>query len=357
MAGLSATAIADFVETTNEATQTGFYQDVTDEFHQFEFVGRVVPQLGRKKKKTRSTVQGTGIKWFVGVTPAPDMEETGLYAPTTGTNTDHTKSMKVEMAMGRSHWQYDDREAAFQGTSVERLLDYLQVREDYAKRTFAIGMEKKWWQGASVSTASPPNFIRLIDWIQMGSVTAFGFNGSDPAGWAAGLGGLSRATYTGLKNGTGRFTVMDDGDLFPLWEKAKRHCHFIGAIDYKRLVDGMPDHVYYTGDANITEYQTYLTLANDNLKVDAGRYRGMSQFKGSPVCWVDALDAVAARPIYGINWKSFEYVELPGYGMKRNRPMPVGAHQEHVWRVVNNWIGQTICYDPRSNFVLHWVAS
>lgn len=356
MPGLSANAIADFIVGTNEATLENRYQDITQSYNQYEFVGRVVSQAGRPKKKTRYTIQGTGIKWFIGVNPGADAEETGLYAPTTGTNVDHLKSMQVEMAMGRSQWQYDDREAAFQGTGPEQLIDYIAVREDYANRSYVEMMEAKMWLGASSSTASPPNFIRLTEWFTKGSTSPFGFNGGNPTGWAGGLGGQSRSTYTGLKNGTGRFTTVSDLDLIPLWEEACRKCNFVSPINYNKLVDGMPDCVFYTGNQNIKEYKTYLSLSNDNLKVDAGRYRGMNTFQGNAVCWVPALDADTERPIMGINWKSVEFVQLPGYGMKRQKPMPVGSHQEHVWRVVNNWIGQWICYDPRSNFVLHWIA-
>jgi hypothetical protein len=360
MAGLAPNDIADFVETTNKATLKSRYQDIVQKYNQYEFAGRVVPQQGRRKKATRYSIQGTGIQWFVGVVPGAGATKTGLYAPTTGTNVDHTKSMTVQMAMGRSHWQYDDREAAFQGTGVERLLDYLSVREDYANRDYVEFMEDQTWLGGSSSSSSPPDFIGLVDWFQKyQSSSAFGFNGGNPTNWSAGLGGLSRSTYTGLKNGTAEFTVMNDNDLFPTWEEAMRKTRFVPPISYAALVNENTEAncIHYTNNTNIKEYNTYLTLANDNLRVDAGRYRGMAMFKQCPVCWVPALDADTDRPIYSLNWDSFEYVMLPGYQLKRNRPFMVGAQQEHVWRVVNDWIGQWICYDPRLNTVITWTAT
>jgi hypothetical protein len=108
------------------------------------------------------------------------------------------------------------------------------------------------------------------------------------------------------------------------------------------------------------ELTRFTRAQNDNLGLELARGPGSGTgtpvFYGAPLRWVPSFDDTtyynaAAKPIYGINWKTMYWICLEGWRMKRFGPMrkaeqPTVQHN-HVFTSAN--MG---CDNRRKNYVL-----
>ena len=91
---------------------------------------------------------------------------------------------------------------------------------------FFEGMEERMWTAPTSNTQSPRPPSGIPFWLQQSATAAFGFNGGDPSGFAAGAGGIDSDTYPNWKNGTFTYNAISDDDALDKWAEACEKCYF-----------------------------------------------------------------------------------------------------------------------------------
>ena len=151
--------------------------------------------------------------------------------------------------------------------------------------------------------------------------------GDDPYSGVGRPGGISVSDHPGYTNPTGVFDTVSDDNFFKMLDLFLEQRKMMGAVPNPRLLPDTPNDIIY-GNLNLkTAISTYLTASNENIGMDAGRYRGMPSYKGIPIVVWHAMSHVDS-PVrvtgegrgYLIDWNSFRYGVAPEYDRKITGP-------------------------------------
>jgi hypothetical protein len=130
----------------------------------------------------------------------------------------------------------------------------------------------------------------------------------------------------------------------------------MGAVPNPRLLPDTPNDVCYVQTPVHTAVTAYLDAANENVGMDAGRYRGQPTYKGIPIVVWHALGhddspvKVSTCRGYVIDWNSMEYGVQPGYDRKIEGPQPKPLHPSTVYVTSELW-HQLVCKRPDRNML------
>jgi len=336
--------------------KTNRYKDISVQKRRFEWTSRYLkgskkPIRGGLKLQEQFKVRNTGTARY-----------TGLYDGRNVATADLMKTIEVPWAMVDNNWGYDIREPAFQGGD-RAIVNWLNAREQSMYTEVAEFMETAMWTKATSDTVSPVEIWGVPTWVVKGSNTNFAFGGLDPSGFSSGVGGLSSTDYPRYANGSFKYSEVSNGDLFKKWAEAHEKCNFEPPYSYEgELSPQAPNWVNYTTYPVVSAIQDFLTTANDNLKSDAGMFRGSVTFKGTPVRSVAALDDESSdaydsqHPIYGLDWSKLYWFFQSGWDMKITGPLTL-PNQTHGRFVQMDIIGNFICVDRSALYVGHTTAS
>lgn len=182
------------------------------------------------------------------------------------------------------------------------------------------------------------------------------YGGKDP--YATGRpGGISVAQQPKFTNPVAEFNVISDDDFFDKIEQFLIQRKLMGAVPNPRLLPDTPSDVCYTQLPTATAVQRYLTASNENIGMDAGRYRGAPMYKGVPIVVWHALghpDSPVRDPdckVFVIDWNSFKYCVQPEYDRKIEGPKDLPLVPSGKYLTSELW-HQLTCDRPDRNLVM-----
>jgi len=180
------------------------------------------------------------------------------------------------------------------------------------------------------------------------------YGGDDP--YATGRpGAISVATHPKYTNPVAQFDSVSDDDYFDKLEKFFLQRKLMGVVPNPRLIPDTPNDVIYTQLPLQTAVQRYMMASNENIGMDAGRYRGAPTYKQVPfVLWhalghADSPVRIPTAVCLVVDWNSFEYNVVPSYDRKIDGPkdwplVPSGKYvTSEMWH-------QVVCHRPDRNF-------
>jgi hypothetical protein len=347
MASLKPEQLDDLVNLTFNRARKKSWVDLSLDNQEYVFAQQFMN--GKNKTPVKGGPQQT---WKIQVNNTGNSRFTGLFSKDQTAVTNLTIGAVQNWAIHTSSFSYDVNEPEFQGDDVTQIVDEIKVREHSMYNDFFESMESSLWTAPTSSTQDPRPLSGIPFWIQKNATE--GFNGGNPSGFSDGAGGVNTTTYSKWKNYTFAYTAVERDDLVAKWIKACEFTNFKAPHAYPELGGGKASWMFYTTFRLVEPLMQYLDARNDNIKDVAGTAR--VTFKGIPVmtAWElenstqDGYDS--ADPIYGINWKSFEFFFQKGKEMERKKPLQAPG-QHNVRNVFMDSICNMLCYNRRQNFV------
>lgn len=170
-------------------------------------------------------------------------------------------------------------------------------------------------------------------------------------------GSISVDDEPGFTNPTASFLAVSDADFFDKIESFLINRKMNSPVSYPKLVPDTPNDVGYFNEKVVKAIQRYLTASNENIGMDAGRYRGAATYKGIPfVVWHAAnhVDSpVRESGCIGriIDWNTFKYNVEPSYDHKIEGPDKVNLVPGGLYITSQTW-HQITCDRPDRNLYL-----
>lgn len=186
------------------------------------------------------------------------------------------------------------------------------------------------------------------------------FGGADPYNTGR-PGNITVAVQPGYTNPTARFQGVNDDDFFDKLEQFLMQRKLMGVVPNPRLIPDTPNDVAYCQLPVVTAVQRYLTASNENVGMDAGRYRGQSQYKGIPITlWhaaghPDSPVADSTCVVRVIDWNSFRYEVQPEFDRKITGPQDINGVPSAVSMASELW-HQLACDRPDRNLYMDSVT-
>jgi len=337
----------DFINLTLKNYTKTSWVDISLDLQEYVFMTKFV-------KNGITEDGGSHLNWKVQHSNTGSFQDSELYGVDKTAVTDLTTAAEVPWTKQTVNFKYDVDEDTFQSDST-RIIREVEIRKHSMFNDFAEGMEERLWTTPSTATGNPRKPYGIPYWIVNSTTAAFGFNGLHPGNHTT-VAGISRDNYPNWRNGTFTYVTTSESDLYDKWSQACEFCKFQAPHSFEELGAGESPWGFYTVYSVLSAMQRSLKASNDNIGSDVARYRGAVFFKGNPVHWVPALtDSNSAAfntndPIYGINWKTFNWVFQKGKNMVMHKPiMSAGQHTSREVHM-DNW-GQFKCINSRQNFV------
>ena len=200
----------------------------------------------------------------------------------------------------------------------------------------------------------------LPAWVTEDSNIATGafelYGGDDPYN-SGRPGGISVAAQPKYTNPVGNFQAVSDDDFFDKIETFLLQRKLMPVVPNPGLLPDTPNDVCYVQLKMATAIQRYMQASNENIEMDAGRYRGASTYKGIPFPVWHALGhpdspvaAIDCRVML-IDWNSFNYSVQPEFDRKIEGPkdMPLVPSAKYITSEL--W-HQLTCDRPDRNLLM-----
>ncbi len=159
-----------------------------------------------------------------------------------------------------------------------------------------------------------------------------GFNGGNPAGFAAGAGNVDSSVVTRWANYTDQYVNVTKTDLIRKMRKASRQTGFMSPVPHPSYARGPDRFVIYTTENVVEALEEVGEAQNENLGRDIASMDGRIMFHGNPVRWIHFLDQDVTDPIYHLNWANYYPIFLQGEYLNESRPL-MAPNQHTVSRV------------------------
>lgn len=269
------------------------------------------------------------------------------------------RKIKVVKLIDDIGWTKD--QDTLQGKSDEHINRQIQMDLVQWDLHFWEGLENRVLQmPANIIPDDDEEMFGFPAWItdNSGQTDLFDLDGGDDPTWTGSgtgrPGGLSVADYPGFTNPVGVFNQVADDDFFKMFELFLLQRKLMGAVPNPRLLPDTPNDVCYVQVPLHVAITSYLTAGNENVGMDAGRYRGQPTYKNIPIVVWHALGhpdspvRVATPRGYIIDWNSFEYGVVPEYDRKITGPEPINLVPSSQYVVAEHW-HQLNCLRPDRN--------
>ena len=285
--------------------------------------------------------------------------------PVSPVNKKNALKRKVKMVkyVDSIGWTLD--QDTLQGKSDEHIVRQIQMD--------LVDFDLHWWQDLEHMLLKLPANIDPAD-----DETAFGFpawvtddaniandtfelkGGDNPTWTGTGTGrpgSISVGDQPDYTNPVAKFSTVSDDNFFNFLEEFLLLRKLLGAVPNPRLLPDTPNDVCYTQLPLQQAIQIYMQSSNDNVGLNAGRYRGLPTYKNIPFAVWHALGhpdspvAPTTGQAYLIDWNSFAYNVQPEYDRKIEGPkdlplVPSGKYiTSEVWH-------QITCDRPDRNLKL-----
>lgn len=319
-------------------------------YPQLEVLGQLVP-----RKETQNNIEAT-------VMYQTESESSGAPAnpgdPVQPQNNKNALRRKVKMVkwLDSRGWTLD--QDSLLGKSDEHINKQIQMD--------LVEFDLHWWQDLENMMLRIPDNILPADNETLFGVPAYVtddaniaadtfelYGGDDP--YSGGRpGSISVAQHPKYTNPVAKFSVISDDNFFDFVEKFLLQRKLMGAVPNPRLLPDTPNDVLYTQLKVHNAITRYFAASNENIGMDAGRYRGMPTYKGIPIVVWHALGhpdspvAPSTCECYLLDWNSFRYTVHSEYDRKVEGPneiplVPGGRYvTSEVWH-------QLVCDRPDRN--------
>lgn len=349
----------DFVNLTNhnyvKRQKKRGWVDLSMPFQHYTFAQRFFT------KHKRMEDGGDRLEWKIQTDNIGSFTDFEFYGKVETAQADLTTKAFVEWSEQLVYYTYDINEKLMQATEPVKIVDELEIRIHSMYNDWFNGMEQRMWTAPTSDSQNPRRPYGIPFWIQKGSSAAFSFQGGDPDGFSSGAGNVAVGTVDAWKNGAFRYANLTDDDGIDKWVEACDKCQFTAPHNFNQLDAGKTDWGFYTTYPNLQVLRKFLRDQNDDLGGDVAAYRGTVLFKGNPVIWVPALTDSASsaydstNPIYGINWRVFDFFFQKGRNQQVLRPI-TPHNQPTVRKVFMINIDNFKCLNRRLCFVGHTPA-
>jgi hypothetical protein len=352
MASLTHDQIDDFVLATLDRYKRDQWIDISMILQEYHFASRWF------KEKNRPEQGGVRLNWKLRVDNQGTAKHSGLYAVDATNRKNVLTEGKQEWSKQTVNYIYDIDEDAFQ-SGPETIIREMQLNEQGLYNDIFALMETAMWTKPANDSVNPRPPSGIPTWIVKNAT--LGFTGADPAGFSSGVGGIATATYPRWKNYTGPYVQVTRDDLIEKIVNAMDLTNFKPPAPYPEIGGGDAQWGLYTVHSVLATCRQLLQSNNDNLGADVGRWSGEVLVRGVPLTWVPALtesgsDAYdSSAPVYGLNWKKFEYVYKTGRSMLKHPPKQAAMQHTVRERYMDNW-GNFACYDRRQGGFVFYVA-
>ncbi len=315
-----------------------------------------------KLMNTERVVEKTGrdISYMLVTGTDQTASAVGLFQQDDYGRGDHGVKVTIPYRHIHAYSMYDEHEIAMNG-GAEQILDMIQVQEDASLVDFAELFETFFWsKPASSSDVLTPYGVKMyvvksIIGTSAGDswpTNSGGFNGIDPAGFSAGVGGVAVADVARWKNWACKYVEVSKLDLLRKLKYAELKTNFTPPTDLALNIRSNRGRAYYTGIQNTIELTELLETQNDNLGPDLHTFEGQTMFMRKPVVYVPQLDGDSDAPFYGINWATMVMQVLAGWWMRRLGPNRLIGTQHNVFATDHDTSLNLKCTDRRKNFVM-----
>lgn len=303
--------------------------------------------------KNKTPVKGGPLQqWKLQTGKTGQARWTGMFSEDQTTVKNLMTGAEQKWAIMTTNFSYDINEPEFQGDDITMIINELQVREHDMYSGYVELMESALWTAPTSSTQDPRPMSGIPFWLQKNATE--GFNGGNPSGFSDGAGGVNTTTYSNWKNYTFGYEAVTRDDIIAKWKKAVTFTKFKAPHNYNELGGGTPNWMFYTTYRLQEPLMQFLDARNDKITDLAGTQNCL--FNSIPVETAFELENAtqdgydSTDPIYGINWKTFEYFCQKGKEMVRKKPTEAPL-QHNVRNVFMDSIGNLQCFNRRGNFV------
>lgn len=288
--------------------------------------------------------EGFALQWNVKVQRGSPARMTGMYGTDVINQKETQKTATLPFRHLTHNYAFDEHEIAM-NQGAARILQLVKVRRYDCWVEVAEKVETQLWANPDANATDDVNGIPY----HIVKNASTGFNGGHATGfsdWA----GLSRTTYSGLKNYTGNYAQVTKDDFVPTLSDALDKCHFKAPVEAP-LYNTRQSYKFYTTLVVRRKLKQILEQQNDNLGEDIDSMNGRVRVRKTPVEWVPLLDSDTDDPFYGVNWDTFKVSILTPFFLRESKPKEVSL-QHTVFVVFVDLSLNTQCYAPRENFVL-----
>lgn len=350
MPTLQAEDILDITRTTLRDLGRAKFTQIATRRPRYEVFDRIM-----KKERVQWFDDGFGIQWDVMVDHSGAAEMTGLFhvsAPNIG---NVMQQATVPWRQAQTYYGWEHREVLY-NRGPSRIVDLIKVRRGDGMISLIELLEDEFWQ-KPVDSTDKLHMFGVPYWVVKNATE--GFNGGNPAGFAAGAGNISSLVYTRWANWTNSYAQVSKTDLILKMRSAALETDFKAPIDIEdfRTGTGQNNRIY-------TNRSVWLALnsqaedQNDRLGPDIASMDGETVFQKRPIVYVPKLNEDAQNPVYMLNWSYMGFAILRGDYLRESKPAVVSEGTQHNTYIV--WIdlsGNPICRDRRRQAVLHYVAA
>lgn len=339
---LTAEQIIDLLTTTQRDLGKLRWTDIATDLQEYI----ALPQILQKKKVRFGS--GIGIQWNVMTGNSGAAKNVGLYAVDDVNVGDIMQTANIPWRHTTTNYAFERREIAM-NRQPARIVELVKTRRVDAMLSLAgLCEENLWGKPADSSDDVTPYGVKY--WIVPN--TSEGFNGGNPAGFAAGAAGLDSTAYARWRNWTAQYTAITKEDLIRKWRKAFRFCQFRSPVPQPNYLPGTQgQYGFYSNYDVVGTMEEILENQNDNLGNDVASKDGKTVFRGIAVTWAPFLEDESTDPVIGINWGTFKPVFLDGEYMREEAPRQA-PNQHTVFEVHVDLTANYECRDRRRNFWL-----
>lgn len=344
---LQGDALADLIITTLKELGRGNFNEIVTNYQEYVGFRDVV------NAKTKAVEGGYAVQRNLMVGTSGNARWTGLYATESTAVTDVHKTISVPHRVAKTSYALDELEITMNSGQASRIVDLLISRRAAAMIDLAELVEQGIWDvpPSSSDTEKPHGFLYYLVYN-----ASAGFNGGHPTGFSD-VAGLSSTSYPKWKNYTANYSAFSEDDLLDKWRTAFDLCHFMPPTNIPEYGVGM-DWKWYTTQATKNEAVKFMRSQNDNLGIELATFNGTQfpTFQGVPIQWVPSFNdtniiASGSEPIFGVNWRTFEVLSLPGWNMREQAPIRMQT-QPTVRVVYVHTTVNMLCNNRRKNCLI-----
>lgn len=323
-------------------------------YPQLEVLGQLIP-----RKQNQSNYEAT-------VLYQTETETSGHGAkpgdPVQPVNKKNALRRKVKMVKYVDSIGWTTDQESLQGKSDEHIVNQIQMD--------LVGFDLHFWQDLEHMMLRKPDNLNPEDdetlfgiydaWLTDDANIADGafelYGGDDPYNGGR-PGGISVAQYPKFTNPVADYNAVSDDDFFDKIERFLIQRKLMGAVPNPRLLPDTPNDVIYTQLPTATAVQRYMQASNENIGMDAGRYRGAPTYKGIPIVVWHALGhpdspvKSATAKTLCVDWNSFEYNVHSEFDRKIEGPKPIPLVPSSRYITSELW-HQLVCHRPDRNLVM-----
>lgn len=351
--------LADLVALTQNTFETrGRWESIAQQYPDYLWV----QQAFRARRMSRVT--SPTIEWALEVAAATSFESSYVNHPLSVSVPDIAQKASVPLIKVRTSvgWTRDERE--LQGTSIEQLVNVIEMRMAKHERDYIEGMENAFVTKPATSTTFPNELFGLEYWLPTlsGATTLTMNGGGDPAGFTAGAGGITVASVDRWAHAVAGWTAASDDDLFQKLSEFLNRARYFAPVPIPSLTPETPTRQILIQMPLRLVMEELQTAANDNLRNDVGMFRNSLNFRSIPMTVWHAISETGAPNLptegrlYVIDWNTFEWVFHSAYDGRVSPPVqdPLVPGAIRQWREVYT---QVKCLNREKNAAFNSSAS